>query len=103
MSVRRWAIATASLIIEVIVVDLLYWARVTTFISEPGRFRRFEAALGSDAIVFLLAPLLATLVIGRVLSRQPPSRRIANYAAAVLLSTLAFGVAMLIALNRWGS
>ena len=103
MSVRGWAIAGAILLIEVVVVDLLYWARVTTFISDPGRFRTFEPTLASDPIVFLLAPALAALLIGWVFSRGPSSRRIVSYVTGAVLSTLAFVAAMLFALNTWGS
>ena len=79
MSVRGWAIASGILLIEVAVVDLLYWGRVTTFISDPGRFRTFEPALASDPIVFLLAPALAALSVGWVFSRGARSGKIVSY------------------------
>jgi len=103
MSVGRWATAGAVLLIEVVVVDLLYWARITTFISDPGRFRSFEPLLASNAIVFVLGPGLAALGVGWWFSRGQRSRRLVGYLTGMVLSALAFGAAMLYALNTWGS
>ena len=103
MSVPRGGIVAAVLSVEMVTIVLLYWARITAFSSDPGRFRKLEPVLASDWIVFLVAPTLAALLVGWVFSRAPGSGKIVSYGKGAVLSGLAFGAAMLIASNKWGS
>jgi hypothetical protein len=99
----------AVLVGEVLLIDCLYWARVTTFTSEPGRFRFWEPLLGSDVGVFFLAPLASTFVIGTLLGRS--LRLIPNkiysygtgYTVAAVLSSVAWVTALTITINKWGA
>ena len=88
---------------EIAAIVLLYWARITTFIVTPGRFRALEPLLGSDIVVFALTPIIGTIVLGQVLPFAGRFGRLKGYVAGTVLSGVAFAAAMLIGLNVWGS
>lgn len=102
MNSRMLAVIAAALLVEVIVVNLLYWARVT-IATDPERFLGFESALASDSIIFVAAPVLTALLAGWAFSRGQQPGMLVSYVGGGVLSALAFGVAMLVALNTWGS
>jgi hypothetical protein len=98
-------VASLILVSEVLVVVVLYGARVMAS-SEPARFGSWEPVVGSDAVVFFLAPLLAAITLAVVLARSLPLRAAAAYcvgfSVATILSFVALLAAMTIAFNKWG-
>ena len=88
---------------EVAAIDLLYWARVTTFVGTPGRFRTLEPMLRSDIVVFALIPIVGTVALGQIISHAGKYGKRTGYAAGAVLSGVALAVAMLIGFNTWGT
>jgi hypothetical protein len=80
--------AIVMLLIEIAALDLMYWAgsaNLTTVTEDE----------------FFLVPVAAAIAVGWVLSRR--FGKVVSYVSGVVLSFIAFGVAMLIGLNTWGS
>ena len=82
---------------------LAYWARVETFIAHPGRFRSFEAIVGSDLIVLFLPFCLAFFLLGMLLSRNLSLGNPLAYTLALVGTIATEFAALIFAFSTWGT
>jgi len=82
---------------------LAYWVRVETFIVHRERLQFLDPVLRSDVLVFGAPLVLSMLAMSLTAPRSARMGRLALYMFAVIFASLAEVMALLLAVNVWGS